>query len=447
MWILYWGGVAADQVKAFICEIEGMGTWPRRELGEAPLAIPPGYEKCIIRSRNLQAAVSQAVNDACDRAGVGGILLAYANHGRPDGVGFGPELIDAPAFALWAVACARAGKRLLVVLSACASTAIAHAAFDIASANAASGLRNAFEEGIGFIASSSGPSSGSRVIVTDQDGLVDLFEESPARDGFVPGFFHRGPMFWRQFNWLLTYRRGMDQNLTVAEFVKLMNPGSVEANGFRAEVVGGDKFGQLSFDFFFGFRALRPEDPAPGWSPLQVKDLIRAEELGKLFDDHGFVDPERETVDEMVLVMESKSAPPRPVSRTELPGWLQAKLAAVDDDDCEGTGPGVCTVPFHLVFDRWTVPRSQMEAGRRRPEVSFEDCTGLAEYLRSELGVRVGDSCWDAVTELADLGRYFTTDDEFRNCLREVVDQIAAEMDEDAPGLAEPLADPAGALK
>jgi hypothetical protein len=237
-------------------------------------------------------------------------------------------------------------------------------------------------------------------------------------------------MFLRQFTWMLAYRIGLGAGATLTDFVRLLNPRPVKANGFEANFLGGAEFGQLPLTFFFPFAALRPSEPAPGLGSLLVQDLIAAAPLRELVDDQGSrYRPGRErTFGKQVLVVGRQGEVLQTLSLGALPDWLQSKMREAEEDAKSRRWKmwGGVELAMVVAAIREEILANGPATGPVR-EISKAEYEELPSLL-DELLVRIPKYDGFFLAQLLDFGLWFETADEFRARIREVVRVITEQL-------------------
>jgi hypothetical protein len=237
-------------------------------------------------------------------------------------------------------------------------------------------------------------------------------------------------MFLRQLTWMLAYRIGLGAGATLTDFVRLLNPRPVKANGFEASFFGGAEFGQLPLTFFFPFAAVRPSDPAVGLGSLLVQDLVAAAPLRELVDDQGSrYRPGRErTFGKQVLVVGRQGEVLQTLSLGALPDWLQSKMREAEEDAKSRRRKMWGGVELAMVVEaiREEILANDPATGpvREIDAAEFEELPSLLD----ELLVRVPKYDGFFLAQLLDCGLWFGSAEEFRARVREVVRVIAKQL-------------------
>jgi hypothetical protein len=289
MWILYLGGVNAADVTVFIagqaCAL------PLRGPGLNPFEFPVEFWSQAITDRlDLADSVAGHVALAISRNDVSGVVLVYLGDAQESALGEGTERVTVNNVCFWARLCAFTHRTFLGVFAGKCSTVFAETVWRVLTNCPRQEGAQLLSDYVGFITSSRDVYASSTPVVSRYLGVVELFGEfaGPLPGGFLPGFYIRGSMFCRQLNRLLAYGFGCSATTTVSDFVRLLNPRNVEQQGFWAEYVGGPGASLLPLSAFFPVGTQQPTSEIHKGLPVQVKDLIAAEELGELVDDPDF---------------------------------------------------------------------------------------------------------------------------------------------------------------
>jgi hypothetical protein len=472
-WLFSLAEVSPNDVRAFFGKFKRIPGRPLLAPGKGPYEIPAEYDnaQCINwRFDFMGEMIRRAIREACGRGDVGTVVLLYSNHGMKDNFPLKPD-----NFADWAEVCALRHKPFLAVLDACYSTVFAAAALESLKypyLESAAEL-DLFDRHVGFITSASGICARSTAMVSEDDGLVNLFGQKDPQEQWARGFFLRSSMFFRQFNWLLAYgfpldstppdappslsarlaAPASDRNMNIKQFVERMNlrcfPGG---HGFHASLVAAEAFESQQFSSFFSIPPLGDLKPstlidASRWSGITIGDVIPAARLGRLCDDVSPLEEEEEEGEERVSgseVVLDLPPPGRclliPIARADdgtirlapaiLSGTLRPETPFVKKlctikvpGDGEGShsrgarGPRLLQVGhLYLEMVRRFTPA---EFGEPRWQPTLDDCHAWETYLDT-LKVCVPMECWTVLPRVLMFRSLFDTDQEFKDILREM---------------------------
>jgi hypothetical protein len=229
---------------------------------------------------------------------------------------------------------------------------------------------------------------------------------------------------------LLAYRVGLRPDTLLADFLQLMNPTPVIANGFEAAFFGGAGFARLPFTFFFPFAALAQSAQAKGFGSFLVQDVIPAAPLRELFDDqgYGYQNGDEATFGKEVLVVGRKGELFQRLPVDRLPEWLQSKMREGQDDGKARGTRAWSGVELEMLVDdlRDDIFAKEMIASER--DITRKECVDLASFFKEELLVPVPKSKGFVLGQLLELAVWFETVDEFKDRLSEITNMRVEQL-------------------
>jgi hypothetical protein len=462
MWLLSFGQVAPEHIRALFAKVVTGDDWPLLEPRKGPLKIPEPYQdRYDMTVPDLRHLIACVVHEAVAVPDVGTIVLLYANHGHPDKSVARDYELKPGDFAEWAMTCIDHNKGLLVVLNACSSTAFAREAWDAVTRHVQKARPQALEfvkNNMGFITSGEGLCELSIPLISENESLVNLFGRKGELETWARGFYVRDSMFFRRFNWLLAYgfpptaTGPGGPKLTIGQFVDMMNDLPGLPRGFTAAWVGTEEASaSLEFSSFVPVPPLgdlRAADEVPGWPEVRIGDVIHGR-FGQLFDDVA-----------QLRALELKARPEWKGETTErsgvpataeIPQVVLLPIAAADgggfaclgpllseDIDKENQflyrlpsglsepgGEATAAAPerlqvlhLHLRAGRWA---GKNKIRRCRAVVTVAICRSLEAHIEKTLKVAVPISQWGMVWKLAAFRGLFSSDETFELFLEELL--------------------------